>query len=145
MSAGKRGLAIALILTLGAGCATTQIDRANQAALVGLHVFTTGADALEAAKEAEEQSLIEQVQAGKLSPDAAEAQYEAWMRKAVIAQKLLVELFHAVASVADTVAAIDAKQQGDLAGAMAKVVALVAEATQALADVGVKLPLPGAK
>lgn len=134
-----KAVGLALVLALGSACSTSQLNQARQGIVAGIHVFSTGSQALEAARQAEEDSLLKRVDAKQLTADAAEAEYRSWMARGQKAVTALVTLWDAIKSAASVVAALDSKLAGDLPGASAAIVSALANAAAALADIGVRI------
>ncbi len=133
-------LALALVMAGLSGCATTSIDRARSSVTIGVGVFSAGVESLDKVDAAKQADLIAQYRAGKLSLEDAKAQYAAFSAKFDVAVKAVMALWDAIKTTVSVINAADAKLGGDVAGALAHLTAALAQAVQALHDVGVKIP-----
>lgn len=133
----SRILGALLIFTVG--CGASQINQARQGVVAGIHVFSTAAQALQAARGAEEQSLLKRVDDRSMTVDQAEVEYKAWMAKGQKAVDALETLWDSIKAGASVIAAVDAKLAGDLPGALANITEALAHVAAALADLGVKI------
>lgn len=134
----KRGLAIALLLVLGAGCAGG-LDKAKQGVTVGAKLYSVGADELVSADEAMKAALQAKYDSGALTREQAEAKFHDWVGKRTKVALALEELKHAVGLAGLGISAYEAGQAKDYASVMVDLANAVSEAIKALADAGVKV------
>lgn len=135
-----RGLALALVLVLGAGGCATGLDRAKQTVTFAEKVWSIGYDELvniDAVVVGEMQAKYDR---GEITEDQARAMLESWKVKRTKVVIALKQLKHAFTIAGLGVQAFEAGKAKDATAAMGDVAKALSEALAALAEVGIKLP-----
>lgn len=130
-------VSLALLALFTVACATTQIDKARQAIVIGVTVYGSGVEGLNAIDESVTNDLIKKYRNGQLTKEQAIAAYEAWEAKYTKAQKALVILWDSLKTAAHVASIADAKLGGDVTKAWGDLLAAIAAAVDALKAVGV--------
>lgn len=133
-----RSLVLITCLAL-VGCASG-LDKARVTVTTSVKVEGDVEDGVLAAVEAEKTSLIAKVNAGQLTADQAQAQYDAFRSKVAKVVQALTVFHDSLKTAAHVIDAAEATGSKDYGSAMADVASAFASVVQALADAGVHIP-----
>jgi len=133
-----RSLVLLACLAL-VGCASG-FDKARVTVTTAVKVEGDVEDSLLAAVQAKQKDLIAQVQAGKLTVEQAQAQYDVWRAKVDKVIAAVTTLHDAMKTAAHAINGSEALGNKDYTAAMSDMASAIASLVQALADAGVHIP-----
>jgi uncharacterized protein YukE len=133
-------IALSLIGVMASGCGASALDKARVTVTTSVKVEGDVEDGVLAAVTAEQNALIAKVNAGTMTADQAQAEYDAFRSKVAKVAQALTVLHDALKTAAHSIDAADALGSKDYGSVMADVASAIATLVQALSDAGIHIP-----
>jgi ABC-type glycerol-3-phosphate transport system substrate-binding protein len=132
--------AVILAACLALTACSSGFDKARVTVTTAVKVEGDVEDSLLAAVQAKQKDLIAQVQAGKITVEQAQAQYDVWRAKVDKVIAAVTTLHDAMKTAAHAIYGSEALGNKDYTAVMGDMASAIASLVQALADAGIHIP-----